>query len=106
MVGRHRDLEIIGAGYVFSDALTVVGPRVDAVSEVSSRVTPSFLSHPRGDTQPSGGPCEKPAAPDKRSSRLMTAGMARALAQGKPVGRPRLSPSLHRLRRHSNWVRD
>src|SRR6476660_3996580 len=34
MVGRHRDLEILGASHVLDDALAVVGPPVDAEREV------------------------------------------------------------------------
>ena len=35
MVGRRRDLEILGASHVLDDALAVVGPPVDAEREVS-----------------------------------------------------------------------
>jgi hypothetical protein len=34
MVGRHRDLEILGASHVLDDALAVLGPPVDAEREV------------------------------------------------------------------------
>ena len=34
MVGRHRDLEILGASHVLDDALAVVGPPVDAERKV------------------------------------------------------------------------
>jgi hypothetical protein len=34
MVGRHRDLEILGASHVLDDALAVVGTPVDAEREV------------------------------------------------------------------------
>src|SRR6478609_4958970 len=34
MVGRHCDLEILGASHVLDDALAVVGPPVDAEREV------------------------------------------------------------------------
>ena len=34
MVGRHRDLEILGASLVLDDALAVIGPPVDAEREV------------------------------------------------------------------------
>src|SRR6476620_11672106 len=37
MVGRHRDLEILGASHVLDDALAVVGPPVDAEREVILR---------------------------------------------------------------------
>jgi hypothetical protein len=40
MVGRHCDLEILGASHVLDDALAVVGPPVDAEREV-------ILCHPR-----------------------------------------------------------
>ena len=33
MVGRRRDLEILGASHVLDDALAVVGPPVDAERE-------------------------------------------------------------------------